>query len=217
VAVGHGLVPATEVPRLLGAEHDFVNASGGWVPRRDRDLKTTVDGLSVAGDGCGIVGAAAAALQGQRAGLAVARDLGHLDDAAFARETVGLVGALARAERFGHAMAVMMAPRPSLIETATADTVVCRCEDVTRADIESAMAAGAREINQLKSWTRCGMGPCQGRMCGEAAATLVAAHSGGRVGAGVWTARAPLRPLSVHMLTGDFVYDDIPKRAPAPA
>jgi bacterioferritin-associated ferredoxin len=98
----------------------------------------------------------------------------------------------------------------------TAETVVCRCEDVTRAEIEETLEAGAFEVNQLKSWTRCGMGPCQGRMCGDAAARLVAARVGGREAAGVWTARVPIRPVPMEFLIGDYEYEDIPKPPPAP-
>ena len=53
-------------------------------------------------------------------------------------------------------------------------TLVCRCEDVTRAEIEHAIDDGAREVNQVKAWTRCGMGPCQGRTCGDVVAEIVA-------------------------------------------
>ncbi len=217
LTIGHGLVPATDISRLLGADHNYVAAAGGWVPVRDPNFATNLPGLSVVGDGGGIVGAAASALQGRQAGLSVARHLGRLSATEFVDQAARLSKALRRAENFGSSMAAMMALRPGLLEAADSETVICRCEDVTRADIEAALAAGAREVNQLKSWTRCGMGPCQGRMCGEAAATLVAAHAGGRRKAGIWTARVPLRPLPMETLTGDYVYDDIPKRAPAPA
>ena len=80
----------------------------------------------------------------------------------------------------------------------------------------AAIANGAREVNQLKAWTRCGMGPCQGRVCGEVAATLVASRVGGREAAGIWTARAPLRPLSLATMTGDYEYRDIPIPTAAP-
>ena len=76
------------------------------------------------------------------------------------------------------------------------------------------MAKGAREVNQMKSWTRCGMGPCQGRMCGEAAARLVATHVGGREKAGSWTARVPIRPVTLDDLAGEFEYEDIWATAP---
>ena len=217
LSIGHGLVPATDISILLGAKHDFHAASGGWVPRRDDDFKTTVPGFSVVGDGGGIVGAAASGLQGRWAGLHTAHEIGRIDEAEFERRANDLGARLSKARTFGAAMAAMMALRPGLAATINADTVVCRCEDVTREDIMGALTAGARDVNQLKSWTRCGMGPCQGRMCGEATATLVASHVGGRKEAGIWTTRVPLRPLPIDVLTGDFSYHDIPKPAPAPA
>src|SRR5262249_36102623 len=75
VAVGHGLVPATEVPRLLRADHRFDPALGGWVVERDEFCRASLPDLYVAGDGAGIGGAAVAHLEGQLAGLTAARDL----------------------------------------------------------------------------------------------------------------------------------------------
>ena len=96
------------------------------------------------------------------------------------------------------------------------ETVMCRCEEVTRAEVEAALDRGAVEVNQLKSWTRCGMGPCQGRMCGDAIAALAAARIGDRAAAGVWTPRVPLRPVDMAAITGDFDYADIPIPEAAP-
>ena len=209
VALGHGLVPGTEVTRLLHAEHEYREMRGGWIAKRDGEMRTTVAGLYVAGDGAGISGAAPAALEGRLAGCGAARDLGKLDAGAYRRETARLGQALGKAERFGKRMAAMMTPRPGLLETVTAETVVCRCEDITRAEIEGALDGGAFEVNQVKSWTRCGMGPCQGRMCAEAAARLVAARVGGREAAGTWTARVPIRPVPLDDLTSDLTYEEI--------
>ena len=113
-------------------------------------------------------------------------------------------------------MAGMMALRLALVEAIPADCVVCRCEDVTRREIEAALDDGARDLNQIKQFTRCGMGPCQGRMCGETAAELAARRLGGREAAGLWTPRIPLRPVPMAALLGEFAYDDIPIPAPAP-
>ena len=114
-------------------------------------------------------------------------------------------------------MATMMALRPRHVACIPADTVVCRCEDVTRAEIEAAADAGATEVNQLKHFTRCGMGPCQGRMCGDVAAELLAGKTGAtREAVGQWTARPPLRPVPMADLMGRFDYADIPIPRPAP-
>ena len=54
------------------------------------------------------------------------------------------------------------------------ETVVCRCEEVTAGDIRQAVEEGCREPNEIKALTRCGMGHCQGRMCGGALAEIIA-------------------------------------------
>ncbi len=114
-------------------------------------------------------------------------------------------------------MARMMAIRPGLVAAIPADTGVCRCEDVTRGEIDEAIGAGARDVNQLKSWTRCGMGPCQARICGDVVGELIAPAVGGREAAGVSTARPPLRPLPYAALAGSFAYDELNLPAPAPS
>jgi bacterioferritin-associated ferredoxin len=209
VALGHGLIPGTEVTRLLRAEHAFAEARGGWIAVRDGEMRSTVERLYVAGDGAGISGAAAAELEGRLAGLSAARDLGRLSEGEYRARAEPLKGRLEKTGRFGRAMARMMTPKAGLLETVTAETIVCRCEDVTRGEIEETVAAGAFEVNQLKSWTRCGMGPCQGRMCGDTAAKLVAARVGGRDKAGAWTARVPIRPVVLSDIAPAADYEAI--------
>jgi bacterioferritin-associated ferredoxin len=114
-------------------------------------------------------------------------------------------------------MARMMALRAAMIKAIPPETIICRCEGVTRSAIENAAAAGANTINQLKHFTRCGMGPCQGRMCGEAAGALLAdACRIGVAEVGFATGRIPLRPVAMEAILGDFDYADIPVPAPAP-
>src|SRR5262249_19981953 len=154
--------------RLLRARHRYAAERGGWVAEHDGSFRSSVPKLYVAGDGAGISGAAAALLQGRIAGLGAAMDLNPAEAGAIGRRVGPRRAELARAERFGGARARLMAPPRGALSLITPETVVCRCEDVTRAELERAVAAGAGEVNQLKSWTRCGMGPCQGRMCGDA-------------------------------------------------
>jgi thioredoxin reductase len=216
-ALGHGLVPDTAITRLLQARHVFRPEAGGWIAETDADLRTSIDGLYLAGDGAGIGGAAAAELRGRIAALAAARDAGKLDKAAHAARAAAPRAARARAERFGAAISKLMQPRVGAYAAISAETVVCRCEDIARATIEQALDAGARDVNQAKSWTRCGMGPCQGRMCGETLAELVALRRGGREAAGQLTGRPPLRPVPYDLLVGEFDYDALDLPAPAPS
>jgi NADPH-dependent 2,4-dienoyl-CoA reductase/sulfur reductase-like enzyme len=215
LAIGHGLVPDTAATRLLRLRHRYDRVSG-WVAERDGTLAASGPHLWLAGEVGGIGGVAVAELQGRLAGLAAAHALGRLDAASWNAEATPLQAGIARAGRAAAAMAWMMRPRPAMAEGITPETIVCRCEDVSRGTIDAAITAGARDLNQLKQWTRCGMGPCQGRMCGEAAAALLAPHVGGRENVAPWTGRPPLRPVSADDLLGDFDYADIPIPAPAP-
>jgi thioredoxin reductase/bacterioferritin-associated ferredoxin len=217
IAVGHGLTPSSDITRLLRAEHHYSRAAGGWIAKADTHGLTSRERLYVVGDGAGIAGAAAAAHHGAMAGLACALSLGA-DLSGQLSNTLKITQRQhARAARFGRSMAQLMALRPGHVDSVTPETIVCRCEDVTRADIDAACAAGACDVNQLKAWTRCGMGPCQGRTCGDVAAELLAAHHRtARDQVGIFSARTPLRPLSIAALTGTFVYTDIPIPKAAP-
>ncbi|MCB8881266.1 FAD-dependent oxidoreductase [Acidisoma cellulosilytica] len=216
VTVGNGLTAATDITRLLRAGHRFEALRGGWVPERDEDFRTTLSGLYVAGDGAGIAGAAAAAIDGRLAALAVAHDLGRLSDETYQRLTMPLRRKARKAKRFGTAMAKLMALRPAQVAAIAAGTIVCRCEDVTRGEICAAVREGARGVNQVKAWTRCGMGPCQGRICGDIIGQLVTGTGNARVEAGYFTGRTPFRPLPLDELAPPIAYGDLQLPPPAP-
>ncbi len=216
LSIGNGLTPSTEITRLLRADHVYNASAGGWVPVVGHGQRTSVKGLYAAGDGTGIAGADAALLEGKIAGYQVARDLELIDDPTYRRLTTGLTARLEKAARAGHRMARMMTPRQGQITSIAATTVVCRCEDITRGEIEAAIDDGAADINQVKSWTRCGMGPCQGRTCGDVVAEIIAQRLGGREKVGCWSARTPLVAIDMESLSGKFTYHDIPIPEAAP-
>jgi thioredoxin reductase len=216
VAVGNGLTASTDITRLLRAGHHFDALRGGWVPTLDGQYRSSVPGLYVAGDGAGLAGAAAAACDGRLAGLVAARDLGALSEVDFVKAAVPFRRHARRARRFGSAMARLMALRPGQIQAIPAETVLCRCEHVTRAEIVAAAAEGARTLNQMKAWTRCGMGPCQGRICGDVVGATLAAEGCSREQAGYFTGRTPFRPLPLDRIAGNVAYADLELPPPAP-
>ena len=215
--VGNGLVPGGEVPRLLGADQVYRHELGGWIPECDPFGRTSLEHLYAIGDGAGIRGGAVACSAGKLAGLAAAHDAGRIDAGAFAHQSAQALAEHRKLSAFSDAMAHMIRLRPAQVASIEADAVICRCEDVTRQDLVAAARAGARDVNQLKHFTRCGMGPCQGRMCGDVAAEILAQeHRLDRQAVGYWTARPPLRPISLQSMLGRFDYADIPIPKPAP-
>jgi NADPH-dependent 2,4-dienoyl-CoA reductase/sulfur reductase-like enzyme len=215
VCYGFGLQPSTEMTRLLGAQHTC--QPDGWIPVVTAEQLTDVPGLYACGDGAGVLGVAAAPLRGRIAAVAAARDQGRLTTAQAAPRLARLQAQLRRAARFGRAMSALAMPPLGLAAAIPSDTLVCRCERLSRAVLDAAIAQGAVTVNDLKSATRCGMGPCGGRMCEYAATRLIAVHTGRtpeQIGQG--TARPPLRPVPLQALAGSFDYDTLPMIEPAP-
>jgi NADPH-dependent 2,4-dienoyl-CoA reductase/sulfur reductase-like enzyme len=173
LACGFGLVPNIELPMLLGCEIEQ-----GKV-RVDDGQRTTVKNVYAVGEVTGIGGLEPALIEGQIAGLAAADE-----------KDVALHFLLTQrrsARRFAEKLEQAFRLRDELRQLPTADTIVCRCEDVRLAEL-----TGHRSWRSAKLHTRCGMGPCQGRICGAATDFLL--------GWGMDSVRPPLYPVRVEHL-----------------
>lgn len=198
--VHHGVVPNVQATRSIHAEHRWDPLQRAFAPVVDAWGNTSVEGYAVAGDGAGIVGAEASALKGRLAGLDAARALGHIDAAGRDARSVDVLAELDRHLPIRPFIDQLFMPRPGLYAPDD-DVLVCRCESVTAGRIREAVALGCTGPNQMKAFTRCGMGPCQGRMCGLPAAEIVARARGVDVEAiGTFNVRPPLKPLSLQEL-----------------
>ncbi|MDQ2785884.1 MAG: (2Fe-2S)-binding protein [Chloroflexota bacterium] len=81
------------------------------------------------------------------------------------------------------------------------DMTICRCEEISSAEITTAISEGARTLNDVKRRTRAGMGMCQGRWCSHAIAALVVAETGQPLTAlAPMTARPPVQPVTLGVL-----------------
>jgi hydrogen cyanide synthase HcnB len=100
-------------------------------------------------------------------------------------------------------MDILSAPRPGIFNILSDDTVVCRCEEVTMQDVISAVADGARDINDIKRRTRLGMGHCQGRFCGQVINELIWRLTGVRKQREIFTPRTPAKPVPFGCLAGE--------------
>ena len=128
------VVASAEVPRLLRAGMTYDRLLGGWMPDVDPCGRTSVEGLFAIGDGAGIRGAEPAAIAGAIAGVAAARDAGQIEADAF-DTSMAMFGRKRRSyHAFANAVGGLMALRPAQVAAIAPDTIVCRCEDVTRGE-----------------------------------------------------------------------------------
>lgn len=201
LVIGYGFIPSTELCRLLGCQLDYDPGLGGHIPRRDETMQTTLPGVYAVGDGAGIGGADLAAVEGRIAGAAVAQQLSGLDEAAARAAIARQQPSLARERRFARLLGDLFTPAPALYELATDETVVCRCEEVTRGEIREAIDCGCQSVTWVKRMTRAGMGLCQGRICGHLVARSIAEKTGQDPGHLLPdTVRPPVKPVPLEIL-----------------
>jgi NADPH-dependent 2,4-dienoyl-CoA reductase/sulfur reductase-like enzyme len=193
VAFAHALRSETQLADLLGCEFTWSALNRAWLPSRDAAGRSSVEGIYLAGDGAGIMGADAAEMAGELAALSLLGDIGHRIDRA---RSIELQRQLEAIQRFRQGLETAFPFPENWAANAPDHLVVCRCEEVTAGDIRQTVAEGHWEINRVKAMCRVGMGRCQGRMCGVAAMEIVA-HASGRDIASVGRLRgqAPIKPL----------------------
>jgi sarcosine oxidase subunit alpha len=175
------LVPANELLHQGGMR--FTHEGGRWVPSR------TVPGLLAAGAAAGTFGLEAqireGRLRGQQAAVALGHAVGpHAEDRA----------------------ATVEGPPPCALRPPPSGgkCFVCLCEDVTTKDMKRAVAEGFDHIETLKRYATVGMGPCQGKMCGQTATEVCAALTGREVGVvGTTTSRPPVVPVELAVLAAE--------------
>ncbi|HWL82994.1 MAG TPA: NAD(P)/FAD-dependent oxidoreductase [Roseomonas sp.] len=201
VLLHQGVTPNLNLPAAAGCELEWNEPQACFQPRTDAWGQTTQPGIWLAGDGAGIAGAEAAASRGTLAGLAAACALGRIDAAARDRLATPVQAQLALQSR-GRAFLDRLY-RPADAFRRAADTALaCRCEEVTGRQLrEVADSLKVPGPNQMKTFLRCGMGPCQGRLCGlTVTETIAAARGVGPEEVGYYRLRTPVKPLTVAEL-----------------
>jgi NADPH-dependent 2,4-dienoyl-CoA reductase/sulfur reductase-like enzyme len=198
VLLHQGVVPQVNLAMAAGIGHRWDDRQLCFVPEIDPFGQTSLARIAIAGDGAGIGGWEAAVERGRLAGIGAARALGVAADLVPSPNP-----ALKRLRKLARPRAFLDTfYRPAVAFRRPApDTIVCRCEEVTAAEVEKAVDIGALGPAQLKSYTRCGMGPCQGRMCGLTVTELMAAKRGvSPAEIGYFRLRAPVKPITLAEL-----------------
>jgi D-hydroxyproline dehydrogenase subunit alpha len=176
LAVGYGFSTQSELPSSLGCQMQ-VTADQTLAVVTDDNQATTNPRVYAAGEITGVGGAQLAVAEGAIAGAAVVHAAGgSVGPSARAGRTPAIQRR--RLRRFAAAMHAVYPVPPAWIGNLESDTIVCRCEEVTVAEIDDAIDCGGRDARTVKLLSRAGMGWCQGRECGYATAVLIAHRTG---------------------------------------
>lgn len=180
VAFGWGFTPQLELAVGLGLR-TRIDVDESLVIDVDDDLRTSDPLVLAAGEVTGIGGAIASCAEGELVAAVVARDLGRpVDSRSMDRHR----RRLRRGRRFAVGMHRASPVPADWDRWLTPDTHVCRCEEVTAAEVTDAVhGLGADDARDVRVTARPGMGLCQGRVCGFALSKLVATGTGDDVDA----------------------------------
>jgi NADPH-dependent 2,4-dienoyl-CoA reductase/sulfur reductase-like enzyme len=203
ILLHQGVVPNTQFTQSLRASHKWDEAQLCFTPVTDQWGELDVPGIFVAGDGGGIGGAQAAETQGEVTALAIAAQLGAIDTTARDRRAARLLRRLSDVMRIRPFLDSLYRPRDEN-RVPEDEVIVCRCEEVTAGELRHFVKLGCLGPNQAKSFGRCGMGPCQGRLCGLTVTEVIAdARDVAPATVGYYRIRPPIKPLTLGELAGE--------------
>lgn len=201
VFLHQGVTPEINVSLSVGCDKSWNEQQACWTIDVDECFHSSVKGVFVAGDASSIAGGVAASHRGSIASLSMLCNI----DIITKDQKISLL------KPFKKKLSAEMSVR-AFIETLFKphfryrvpeddQTIVCRCEEVTVAQIRESINLGCRGPNQLKSFTRCGMGPCQGRFCGLSVTEILAKELGvSTEKVGYYRIRPPIKPVTLGEL-----------------
>ena len=194
VCLNYGFQPQNEILRLLGARMGYDAQFDQLRVARTDTCETTVPNVYAIGDCCGLGGAPAAAVEGRIAGRAAAVD--------GTAPTATNLALRTRHHKFQKALWQVYAADRPLPEDAPPETIICRCEEITKATLDTALADDPLDIGALKRTTRIGMGRCQGRYCAPVVAGIMARRQGRPLeDLSFFAPRIPIKPVEIAAIT----------------
>lgn len=210
VCVNFGFVPQSELARALGCSYRRNPVTAEILCERTTDGRSGLQEVFVVGDAGGLGGAKLATAQGALAGMRIALDLDASMPPA-AGQLKRLERQIQNHRRFQDTLWKLFSAPLLTNQLATPETLVCRCESLSLATIERAVASDHRSLAAVKKLTRVGMGRCQGRYCTASVNALLGVTSDKRDQDGLFAPRPPIRPLPIKLLAGWTGPDPVPR------
>ena len=208
--VHDGVIPNSHLAFAAGCEHRWNSMQRYWAPVLNPQGLSSQQDISIVGDSASIAGADSAVCCGRVVGWNVANLLGLVDDARCRSETMRDKQVISRHSVLRRFLDNHFRPLEAFQTPSDKETIVCRCENVREGDLHEVAELGCMGPNQGKAFTRCGMGACLGRQCGNTVSQLFAQyHKRAVADIGHYRIRSPVRPLTLKQLSTL----DLPRRS----
>ena len=189
-----GVHPNIQITQALGIKHDWNMQNYCWEPRTDKFGRTNLPNILIAGDGNKILGSDSAKISGEIAALKLLADNGFSVDETHILNKIKIEKQHLQFRKF---LDVLYAPK-EWHSCPPNDVIICRCEEVTAGEVREAITMGCLGPNQLKAFSRCGMGNCQGRYCGMTVINLFSEMLGHTPEqTGYFRIRTPIKPVTL--------------------
>ena len=200
----YGFLPSSELARQAGAEAQWLS-SGGWGIVVDDWFRSTEPGLFAAGELTGIKGAEAACIEGELAALGILFDAQLKEAGDYKKYAERLRRRHNKISKFATLLERVAGVSDAfLLNLITKETLLCRCEDISKGTIDSILGQNSsiRSLNSVKLLARTGMGRCQGRYCEINLKRILSLYDGAEVDSG-YSVQMPVKPIPVKLL-GDL-------------
>ncbi len=201
ICLGYGFNSSNNMLRFLNCKHDYKSDSNSLVTYRHDDFQTTVKDIYAIGDCVQIRGAQVAELEGILSGYNVADSLSYDINSEYFEEKKICERKLQKLKLFQVNLWELYKSNNNNLACLDKDVEICRCECIKYSTLENALGNGFTSISDLKLKTRVGMGPCQGRYCGQIILDILKHNFGVQIKeTDFFTPRIPFMPLNIENL-----------------
>ena len=208
ICLGYGFNSSNNMLRYLNCRHDYNSELNCLVTFRYDDLQTTVKDIYAIGDCVKISGAQVAELEGNISGYNVAESLGYKIVPEYLKEKNLCKIKLHKLEKFQNNLWKLYKSNNYNLANLNKEIEICRCEGIKYSALKNALENGFTSMSELKLKTRVGMGPCQGRYCGQIVLDILKHNCGVQIKeSDFFTPRIPFIPLNIEHLT-ELVCDE---------
>jgi len=197
--IHNGLAPNINLQLQAGCEYEFAQKTRTINIKTDEFMQSSVDNIYVIGDGKSVRGVDTAKTEAKIASSKILRDFDKIEEEVMDKKFFAYTKELESHSYIRDFLDVLYLPHINFLSPTKDEVVVCRCEEVTFSTVKSSLEIDCKGVNSVKSFTRCGMGNCQGRFCGLTLLEIMSEKTGISIDElNYLKIRSPIKPVRIE-------------------